>query len=524
MARRVTTIPATLTRIGGTPIALKAKRRVAGYARVSTELEEQATSYEAQVDYYTRYIQSKDDWEFVKVYTDEGISATNTIHRLGFQEMIKDALDGKIDLIVTKSVSRFARNTVDSLTTVRMLKEKGIEIYFEKENIWTLDSKGELLITIMSSLAQEESRSISENTTWGHRKRFADGVVYLNTSSLLGYRKVAKGKYEIIEEEAEIIRYIYSEYLAGTSISWIGRSLEDKGISTSRGSSKWSYSTIKSILSNEKYTGNALLQKTIGVDFLTKKRKVNEGEVPQYYVEGSHPAIIEQKVFDAVQDLLKGKAKSKRKGSIFSGMVYCADCGSPYISKTWHSTDKYRRTIWQCEAKYQTSTTCSTPHFKEEELKELAVKAINQVLTKKKEMIAVLTDSLEHVLSTTALKAEDTSLENELTVLRGLADNALQRMSIPGPDQREASEQYEDYSRQHSALIEKYQSLSDKLEAKKSKRLIIEGYIVELKKQDQLLTEFDPALFSALVSRMKIHSKDKVEVEFRDGSSIVTSL
>lgn len=520
MARRVTTIPATLTRIGGTPIALNAKRKVAGYARVSTDLEEQATSYEAQVDYYTRYIQSKEDWEFVKVYTDEGISATNTIHRLGFQEMIKDALNGKIDLIITKSVSRFARNTVDSLTTVRMLKEKGIEIYFEKENIWTLDSKGELLITIMSSLAQEESRSISENTTWGHRKRFADGVVYLNTSSLLGYRKVTKGKYEIVEEEAEIIRYIYSEYLAGTSISWIGRSLEDKGIRTSRGSSKWSYSTIKSILRNEKYTGNALLQKTIGVDFLTKKRKVNEGEVPQYYVEGSHPAIIEQRVFDAVQERLNSENKSKRKGSVFSGMVFCADCGSPYISKTWHSTDKYRRTIWQCEAKYQTCNTCSTPHFKEEELKELAVKAINQVLTNKKEMIAVLTDSLEQVFSTKALEAEVSSLENELSVLRGMADNAFQRMSIPGPGQMEASAQYDEVSKKHSTLIDKYQSLSDKLEAKKSKRLTIECFIAEIKKQDQLLTEFDSALFAALVIKMKIHSKDKVEVEFKDGTRL----
>lgn len=174
---RVTTIPATKNKFTALPTASIAKRRTAGYARVSTDSDEQFTSYEAQIDYYTKFIQARDDWEFVKVYTDEGISATNTKHRDGFKQMVKDALDGKIDLIVTKSVSRFARNTVDSLTTVRKLKEHGTEIYFEKENIYTFDSKGELLITIMSSLAQEESRSISENVTWGQRKRFADGKV-----------------------------------------------------------------------------------------------------------------------------------------------------------------------------------------------------------------------------------------------------------------------------------------------------------------------------------------------------------
>lgn len=174
-AKNITVIPATKSKHASALQTAPGKRRVAGYARVSTDSAEQLTSYEAQVDYYTRYIQERSDWLFVDVYTDEGVSAVNTKKREGFNRMIRDALDGRIDLIVTKSVSRFARNTVDSLTTVRKLKEKGVEVYFEKENIWTLDSKGELLITIMSSLAQEESRSISENVTWGQRKRFADG-------------------------------------------------------------------------------------------------------------------------------------------------------------------------------------------------------------------------------------------------------------------------------------------------------------------------------------------------------------
>ena len=199
MAKKITAIPATKSKFTSQPLISTEKRKVCGYARVSTDHEEQQSSYEAQMEYYTEYIQSRPDWEFVGMYSDEGITATSTTHRDGFKQMVEDALAGKIDLIITKSVSRFARNTVDSLTTVRKLKEKGIEIYFEKENIWTLDAKGELLITIMSSLAQEESRSISENTRWGKRKQFADGFASVPYSHFLGYdRGKNKGEFVIM--------------------------------------------------------------------------------------------------------------------------------------------------------------------------------------------------------------------------------------------------------------------------------------------------------------------------------------
>lgn len=197
--RKVTTIPATINKFTAKPVDSKKKRKVAGYASVSTDHEDQLTSYEAQVDYYTNYIKGRDDLEFAGLYSDEGISATNTKHRDGFNQMITDALAGKIDLIITKSVSRFARNMVDSLSTIRKLKEHSIECYFEKENIWTFDSKGELLLTIMSSLAQEESRSISENVTWGQRKRFADGKVSFAYKRFLGYDKDSDGNIVINE-------------------------------------------------------------------------------------------------------------------------------------------------------------------------------------------------------------------------------------------------------------------------------------------------------------------------------------
>ena len=250
MMASVTMIPATKHKFTAQPIQGSNKRRAAGYARVSTDSDEQFTSYEAQVDYYTQYILRHSEWEFVKVYTDEGISGTNTKHRDGFNEMIQDALDGKIDIIITKSVSRFARNTVDSLVTIRKLKDKGVEVFFEKENIYTFDSKGELLLTIMASLAQEESRSISENVTWGQRKRFADGKVSLPYKHFLGYKKGPDGLPEIVPEQAAIVTYIYDLFMLGLTTSAIARRLTDEGIPTPSGKVKWSSSTVECILTN----------------------------------------------------------------------------------------------------------------------------------------------------------------------------------------------------------------------------------------------------------------------------------
>ena len=338
--------PATITKYTAVPIGSKRKRRVAGYARVSTDHEDQVTSYEAQVDYYTNYIKGRDDWEFVAIYTDEGISATNTKRREGFKAMVADALAGKIDLIVTKSVSRFARNTVDSLTTVRTLKEKGVEIYFEKENIWTLDAKGELLITIMSSLAQEESRSISENTTWGQRKRFADGKASVAYKRFLGYDRGPNGGFVVNQEQAKTVKLIYKLFLDGLTCHAIAKELTERKLPTPGGKAVWSQSTVRSILTNEKYKGDALLQKEFTVDFLQKKTKKNEGEVPQYYVEGNHEAIIDPATFDYVQAEMARRMKDKHRYSgvsMFSSKIKCGECGCWYGSKVWHSTDKYRR-------------------------------------------------------------------------------------------------------------------------------------------------------------------------------------
>ena len=315
-------------------MTVRQKRRVAAYARVSTDSDEQQSSYEAQVDFYTRHIQSNPEWEFVGLYADEGISGTNTKRREGFNLMVADALDGKIDLILTKSISRFARNTVDTLTTVRKLKERNVEVYFEKENIYTLDAKGEVIITIMSSLAQEESRSISENVTWGKRKSMADGKFSLSYKHFLGYEKGEDGLPKIVEEEAKIVRSIYQLFLEGQTIRMIADHLTRQGIPTPMGKKNWRVSTIMSILQNEKYKGDALLQKTYTADFLTKSIKRNHGEVPQYYIKDSHPAIIDPATFDLVQKEIERRRPERHKlhrSNSFTAKVICGDLSLIHI-------------------------------------------------------------------------------------------------------------------------------------------------------------------------------------------------
>ena len=350
------------------PDAAVRKKRVAAYARVSTDSDEQLSSYEAQVGFYTQHIKNNPEWEFVNVYTDEGISGTNTRKREGFNRMVADAMDGKIDLILTKSISRFARNTVDTLTTVRKLKEKGVEVYFEKENIYTLDAKGEVMITIMGSLAQEESRSISENVTWGKRRSMEEGRFSLAYKFFLGYKKGEDGILEIVEEEAEIVRGIYQSFLEGKTARAIADGLTGRGIPTPKGKEKWSVSTIMSILQNEKYKGDALLQKTYVADFLTKRVKKNCGEIPQYYIKGSHPAIIDPATFDLVQEEIERRRPERHKlhrSSPFTAKIVCGDCGGYYGRKVWHSNSKHRKVVWRCNQKYEEETACSTPNLEE---------------------------------------------------------------------------------------------------------------------------------------------------------------
>ena len=491
---------------------------MAGYARVSTDHEDQVTSYEAQVDYYTSYIKGRNDWEFVGIYTDEGISATNTRHRDGFNTMVKDALDNKIDLIITKSVSRFARNTVDSLTTVRKLKDKGIEVYFEKENIWTLDAKGELLITIMSSLAQEESRSISENTTWGQRKRFADGKVSVPFKQFLGYDKGPDGNLVVNREQAKTVKLIYRLYLSGYTFHSIAGDLTERSIKTPAGCDVWSPSTVRSILTNEKYKGDALLQKRYTVDFLTKKTKANHGEVPQYYVENDHEAIISPQVFDWVQEEIKRRGGKRHSGvSIFSSKIKCGDCGSWYGAKVWHSNDKYRRTIYRCNDKFKHH--CKTPHLTEEDIKAVFVKAVNKLMGNKNEIISNIQLIREQLCDTANLESEQDRLNQDLIALTDMTKTCIAENARVSQDQTEYQKRYNSLVSRYDKTKEQYETVTAKIQSRRLRNEQLGVFINNLKKQD-LIGEFDKHLWCSLLDYIMVYGKDDVRVMFKDGTEI----
>ena len=522
---KVRVIPATVPIISAQAKSSEIKKRVAAYARVSTDSDEQLTSYEAQVNYYTKLIKSRENWEFVKVFTDEGISAVNTKRREGFNQMVADALAGGIDLIVTKSVSRFARNTVDSLTTVRKLKEKGVEVWFEKENIFTLDSKGELLITIMSSLAQEESRSISENVTWGQRKRMADGKFSLPYAQFLGYEKGEDGLPVIVPEEAKVVRLIYRLFMEGKTFSAIARHLTNERIPTPAGKKKWQSATVRSILVNEKYKGDALLQKTYCANFLTKEMVENTGQVQQYYVENSHPAIIDPDEFDAVQveiERRKNRKSPGRCGDIFAGKLICGECGGWFGRKVWGSykADKsYRREIYRCNDKYKHKDgKCSTPSLTEEEVKERFLLAFNKLMEDRDGLIEDCKLAQTALCSVNDLEMKIAEQRRELEVVAELSRKAIEENARVTMDQ-------EDFSKRNSGYLERYRKATErieKLESEKKSRLaksqMLTKFICEIEKSPQVLSEFDEGLWLALIEKVTVGADGTMVFFFASGA------
>lgn len=527
MARTITVIPPTINPLTRVPATSIEKRKVAAYARVSTDSEEQLTSYEAQIDYYTKYINQNREWQFVKVYTDEGITATNTKRRDGFNEMVTDALAGKIDLIVTKSVSRFARNTVDSLTTVRELKAHGVEVYFEKENIYTFDGKGELLITIMSSLAQEESRSISENVTWGQRKRFADGKVTMPFKHFLGYDRGEDGVPVINEKEAEVVRLIYSLFLHGKTAVGICRHLESLNIPTPSGKSKWRQSTVMSILKNEKYKGDALLQKKFTVDFLTKKQKVNEGEVPQYYVEGSHPAIISVIDFDMVQSEItrrQGLGRSYSGTSIFSSKLICGNCGGFYGKKVWHSTDAYRREIWRCNNKFSSETKCDTPTLDIDTIKQLFLKAYNRLMGNREQLIKSCEAMRSIINDCEELDAEIESLNEEIQVVTELVNQCVKENATTEQSQGEYERKYNRLVARYEKAIARLNEVTAERESRNQRDRNIRIFISALKEKPLVIEAFDEELWICLLESATVYPDSKVVFRFKSGTEITEQL
>ena len=412
-----------------------------------------------------------------------------------------------------------------AMASLTRLKEHGTECYFEKENIWTFDGKGELLLTIMSSLAQEESRSISENCTWGQRKRFADGKVTVPFGRFLGYDRGEDGNLVVNPEQAKLVRRIYGLFLTGMSPTLIARTLTNEGIPTPSGKEKWYATSIKSILTNEKYKGDALLQKSYTTDFLTKKTKKNEGEIPQYYVKGNHEAIIDEKTFALVQTKMAARTKGQNRissVSIFSSKIKCGDCGSWYGSKVWHSTDKYRRVIWQCNHKFD-GEKCTTPTLTEDEMKRLFLQAANIAITEREELISVFESYMAPKLATDALERELAEVETELNVVSGLIDNCIHENARIALNQTAYQEQIAVLEARLNQAEAKKTEVIAEITRRQAKRQEIDQHFQYLRKLD-LLTEFRDDDWLAMVDYMTVHRKDEVWVTFKDGSKIKAGL
>lgn len=498
------------------------KLKVAAYARVSTEQDEQQSSYEAQVDYYGKYIRSNPAWEFVGIYADEGITGTNTKKRDGFNRMIADAKAGKIDLILTKSISRFARNTVDTLQTVRELSTLKIEVIFEKEGIRTLDKQCEVMLTIMSSLAQEESRSISENVRWGMQKSMQDGNISLPYKRFLGYKKGEDGRPEIVPEEAEIIRDIYRMFLDGKTIRTIADILTERGIKTPGGKDRWSVSTVKSILSNEKYKGDALRQKTYTVDYLSKTVRKNNGEVKQYYVSNSHEAIIDEDTFNLVQAELERRSNFRsalRDNSIFSTKIICGECGYFYGRKVLHSNSKkHRKVVWYCNHRYDGDEKCAPPSISESDIKKYYLEALEKLLSNKDSYITECQERLENEdvlvqLKETRQQAE-ISLEDLMAEIQGLVHENARK-----------SQDQQKYRAKFNKFVQQIDEQKKRMAVLKAEELKLVGMreklhrFIETLKNCKDATVFKEQEWNNLVERAVVKT-ESLDFEFKNGERI----
>lgn len=405
-----------------------AKKKVCAYARVSTNQEDQINSYNAQIREYEERIKNNPDWDFVKLYADEGLSGTSIKHRKSFLEMIEDAKLGKIDLILTKSLSRFSRNTIDSLTIIRELREINVDVFFEKENLYSSDPKVDFMLTIFSSIAQEESRNISENVKWGIRKRFQEGKVKINTKRFLGYEKNSDGDLIIVDEEAHLIRKIFNLYVAGKSYKEICDIFTERGYINATGKIAWTGSTIKNILENEKYMGDVILQKTVRLDYLSRKSVINDNIVPKYHIVNNHPAIVSKELFKLAE--LKRLSKSNTNTSTFkdkfplSGIVVCSLCGRPMNRNYYNYKQPSQRIVLTCKNNYRNKESCSMKPIDNKTLELACTTALkeldlydNSIIDKTLSIVKDSFDQTKTLNMIELLNDEIRDLEDEIVLL-----------------------------------------------------------------------------------------------------------
>ena len=526
--RKVTVIPPIAEMQGESRIDMRPKR-VAAYCRVSTDREEQEHSFETQKAMYTEMIMMKPTWQMAGIYADEGITGTVAKKRPGFMKMIEDCRKGKIDMIVTKSVSRFSRNNLDCLMYVRELKQLGIPIIFEKEGINTIQVSSELLLTLFGALSQAESESISMNVKLGIRQSLKNGNVRFSYKTFLGYRKGADGQPEIVPEQADIVRRIYNDFLAGATYLEIAKRLTEENVPTMGGGNRWFSERIKSILKNEKYKGDALLQKTYITDPISKRVKKNNGELPMYYVENSHPAIIERRIFDRVQEEIArraGKKKVKQTGTKtelgrYSGkyalteLLYCGECGTPYRRCTWSRNGK-KKIVWRCVSRldYGKKYCKNSPSVEESRLHN----AITAAITKKANSEEInIGGIMDHIESFGSQRDTDGIIQRQRRISE--IEKVVDDLARLNSDEAQSGEL--DYK--FSELYAELYSVKDELEEMQSGASALDGDM--LNEMREVVTglknhpvEYDDKVVRQLIDCIKVMSADMIKICFKDGT------
>lgn len=507
--------------------------RVAPYCRVSTGSEEQQTSFTAQMEYFTRRIADNKDWTMVKMYADRGITGTSAKKRPEFLKMIRDAEKGKIDLVITKSVSRFCRNTLDGLEYVRRLKKCGVGVYFEKENTNTLYMDNEMILTFMMSQAQSESESLSTNVKWGFRKRFANGVVYYHYDTLLGYRKGPAGEPEIDPEEAPVVRRVFARFLMGQSFQQICDGLMADGIKMATGSSKWYGSTVKSILQNEKYVGDAVLQKTFSEDLFDRQRVKNEGQLPKYYVHDCHPAIIDRATFQRVQEELARRSSLRKTSSktkteqgkhsgkyVLSGLLVCSECGSPYRRVLWMPGGE-RRYVWRCINRLEHGRRIckDSATLEEPELHAAVTSAMNE-LFRQRTAREVLAQCVAAALAGT--RDDDLTLPAVEARLRALQAEQLDLLQLAMQDLNgtEYDERLTQINDAMSGLLTRKNELIQAGCASTEYDSRVQAITDTLEGTVSTIEEFNDGMVYQTISSIKVLDRERLCIRFKDGTEI----
>lgn len=516
--------------------ASKRQLRVAAYCRVSTDDEEQLTSYEAQKNYYTDKIMTNKEWTMAGIFADEGITGTSARKRPEFLRMIRQCKQGKIDIVLTKSISRFARNTVDCLNYVRALKELGIAVIFEKENMNTLEIDSEILITMLGAFAQSESESISANVRWGKRQAMKEGKAIINYKHLYGYRKGADGRPEIIPEQAGVVRKIYDLFLSGTPIRGILEYLNANNIPNISGGSQWAKNAVNSILINEKYCGDVLLQKTYIDDCINKKVKKNTGQLPMYLVQNHHEGIISRETFDAAQAELArrsaGKSPSKKNAPTgrsrysskyaLSDRLYCGECGTRYQRCTWRNRDGSKRIVWRCVRRvdYGNKYCHDSPTLDEEPLHRAILAAINSAVKDKDNIVYNLKAAMEKELAPAAGQQLSLSeIDNRLEQLNTEFSKVLAEASESG-DQAAYSDRFREIMQKQTALKSQRDEIQWLLAESGKATAHIEQCRQAAETAPSAITEWDDALIRQVVESVTVETGGGIVVALKSGASI----